>query len=255
MRRLVLPVAGLCGLALAVVPALASDKQINASGTSWSPDDVTVNPGDKVTISNPNGGNHDLYWKDGAPGHPGPAPNIGDTSTWSSERTFSDADVGKTFRFYCSVHSDDQGVGMDGIVRVVAAGGSGTTTTTNPPPGGTTTTSTTPPPPPPPGGTTTSTTPPPPSGGDTTAPRATRARSSASRRGVTVRLTLSEAATVTLRVFRGPRRVARRVFDVQSGAVKLRIRRALRPGRYRLRLTLVDDAGNRSSKSLRARVK
>ncbi len=229
MRRLALPLAGLCGLALAVVPALASDKQINASGTSWSPDDVTVSPGDKVTIANPNGGNHDLYWKDGAPGHPGPAENIGDPNPWSSERTFGEADVGKTFRFFCSVHSDDQGNGMDGIVRVVAAGSSsGTTTTTQP--GGTTTTSTTPPPPPPGGTTTTSTTPPPPPGEDTTAPRATNPRSSASRRGVTVRITLSEAATITLRVYRGPRRIARRVFDVESGRVTLRLRRALRRG-------------------------
>lgn len=256
MRRLVLPVAGLCGLALAVVPALAADQTITTSGNSFSPDDVTLAPGEKVTINNGGGGFHDLYWDDGASGHP--SAGFGDNSNWSTERAFAAGDDGKSFRFYCSVHGGPGGAGMAGIVRVSSGGGGGTTTTsTTPPPGGTTTTSTTPPPPPPPPGgtTTTSTTPPPPSGEDTTAPRATNARSFASRRGVTVRLTIDETATITLRLFRGPRRIALRRYEVESGRVTLRLRRALRRGRYSITLRLVDDAGNRSARSFRKRVR
>jgi plastocyanin len=258
MRRLALPAAGLCGLAVAVVPALAADREIKTSGSSFSPSDVTVAPGDSVTIKN-SGGNHDLYWKDGAPGHPGPAPEVGDTGQWSSSRSFTADDVDKSFRFFCSVHSDDQGVGMDGIVRVSADDGGGGTTTGGTTTGGTTTGGTTtggatPPPPPPPGGTTPSTTPAP-SEADGTPPRVTGVRRSATRRGVEVRLTLDEPATITVRLFRGARRVARQTFVVDDGSVRLRLRRPLRPGRYRVRLALVDGAGNRATRSLSVRVK
>ncbi|HEV2814069.1 MAG TPA: hypothetical protein VGW10_12525, partial [Solirubrobacteraceae bacterium] len=100
----------------------------------------------------------------------------------------------------------------------------------------------------------TSTNPPPP-GGDATAPRATGLRASATRRRVTVRLTLNEAATITLRVRRGLRRIVTRTFDADSGAVTLRVRRRFRPGRYTLRLTLEDAAGNTAMRSLSARVR
>lgn len=256
MRRLALLASALAGFALAVVPALADNQSVGTSGSSFTPAKVAVKPGEKVTISNTGMGFHDVRWVDGAPGYT-PA----NTTGWSHERTFTTAGE---FVFYCSVHGSPGG-GMRGTVYVNEAGtvpggggGGGTTTTsTTPPPGGTTTTSTTPPPPPPPppGGTTSTSTPPPPPGSDTTAPRVSGARSSASRRGVTVRLTLSEPATITLRVFRGARRVARRTFEADDGSVTLRVRRALRRGRYSLRLALVDAAGNRSTRSLSARVR
>jgi hypothetical protein len=73
---------------------------------------------------------------------------------------------------------------------------------------------------------------------------------------VRLSLNLTEPADVTARLFRGVRRIARRTFAVErSGPVVLRIRRALRRGRYGVRLTLVDEAGNRSSRRLRARVR
>lgn len=261
MRRLALFLAAVSGFALAVVPALADNQTITTSGNRFVPEEVAVKPGEKVTIHNGGMGFHDLNWADGAPGQP--AESVSD---WSTDRTF---DTAGTYVFFCEVHGDATS-GMRGRVHVneagtvPGAGGGGgtqtsTSTTTTPPPSGTTTTSTTPPPPPPGGGGTTEATPtvpPPPSaGGDTTAPRASGIRVSASRRGVTVRLTLSEAATVTVRVLRGARRVVRRSFDVAEGRATLRLRRALRRGRYAVRLGLADEAGNRSSRSLAVRVR
>lgn len=253
MRRLALPVAALCGLAVAVVPALAANQTVSTvAGNDFSPARVAVKPGEKVTIHNGSRGLHDLNWADGATGQP-----VENTTDWSTERTF---DAAGEFVFYCDVHGDPSG-GMRGTVYVNDAGtvpdgggggGGGTQTATNP---GGTTTSTTPPPGEtvPPGGTQTATTGAPPA--DTSPPRATGARVSATRRAVVVRATLSEPAKVTVRVLRRGRRLARRVFDAQAGKVTLRIRRPLRRGRHSVRLTLVDAAGNRATRALSARVK
>jgi plastocyanin len=234
MRRLALPVAALCGLALAVVPALAADAVIDArSGPNrFEPSTVTINVGDKVTIRNTLGnGLHNVRWEDRQEAEMDVGPQ------WTTERRFTTAG---TYRFYCEPH---RGGGMVGTVNV-----QGPPATSVP---GTTSTQEQPPPPPPTdtGGTVPS--PPPP---DTTAPAATRTRVLASRRGVRLRFTLSEPAEAIVRVLRRGRRVARRTFDLRAGRVSVRVRRALRPGRYRIRLTLVDAAGNRSSRSLRARV-
>jgi plastocyanin len=259
MRRLVFPVAGLAGLALAVVPALASHEEITTSGSSFSPNKTAVKPGEnhEVTIRNGGMGNHNLLWEDGAQGESGATQSTANFTNWSVTRTF-DSEAEGEYVFYCSVHGDPDS-GMRGIVYVNAAGtvpGGGTppgttttTTSTTPPPGTTTQTQ---PPPPPPGGTT-STTPPP--GSDTTAPRMSAVRARANRRGVRVVLTLSEAADVTVRLVRRGRRVARRTFSVDDGVAVLRIRRALRRGRYRLRLAAVDEAGNRRTRRLSTRVR
>lgn len=245
MRRLALPSAALAGFALAVVPALADDRTVTTSGNTFSPNRVAVAPGDTVTIHNGGMGLHDLNWADGAPGRPDESP-----TDWSTERTFTSAGE---YVFFCDVH----GSATSGMRGTVVVGDAATTTTT------TTTTGTTTPPPPPPTTTTTGTTttgtsttpPPPPAGGDTTPPRVTSARGAATRRAVTLRLTLSEAATVTVRVLRRGRRVARRTFAVEDGAVVLRVRRAFSPGRYAIRVAVVDEAGNRTSRSLTARVR
>ena len=249
MRRLAFPVAGLCGLALAVVPALASHQSVTTSGNTFTPNLVNVEQGGghDVTIRNGGMGNHNLLWADGAPGESGATQSDPSFLNWSVTRKF-DSEPAGDYVFYCSVHGTANS-GMRGTVRV-GGGGGGTTT------GGTTTTSTTPPPTettPPPTGTTTQTTPPP---ADTTPPRITRARTRATRRGVTMRLTLSEPAAIRARLFRGFRRLLRRTFDVErSGTVTLRLRRALRRGRYRIVLTLADDAGNLARRTLRVRVR
>ena len=244
MRRLALPVAGLAGLAIAVavVPAIAADQTVDArSGPNrFEPPEVTINPGDTVTFRNNGGGIHNLHWEGKAEAEMEPG------AVWTYERKF---DTPGTYRFYCDPHQSS----MRGVVNVTDPNGGGgtTTTSTTPPPGGTTTETT---PPPPPGGTTTSTTPPP--GGDTTPPSVSNARARATRRGVRVVLSVSEPARITLRVLRRGRRVARRTFDVdEAGAVVLRVRRALRRGRYSVRLALVDAAGNASTRRLRARVR
>lgn len=243
MRRALLPLAGLCGLALAVVPALAANQDVRTSGLSFVPDKVAVKPGEKVTIRNLGRGFHNVHWEDRTLAEFPPS-----TDEWQTERTFT---APGEYRFYCDPHRDS---GMRGTVYVNDAGtvpgsGGGTTTSTTPAQTGTTTS-----PPPPPGGTTTSTTPAPPP--DTTAPRASGVRVRATRRGVRVRMTLSEPAKVTVRVVRRGRRVARRTFTVtHAGEATLRVRRALRRGRYAVRLTLADAAGNRSARSLRARVR
>ena len=240
MRRLALPVAGLAGLAFAVVPALAADQTIDArSGPNrFEPPEVTINPGDSVTFRNNGGGVHNLHWEGKTEAEMSPG------AVWTYERKF---DTPGTYRFYCDPHQSS----MRGAVTVTDPnGGGGTTTSTTPPPGTTETT----PAPPPPGGTTTSTTPPP--AADTTPPSVSNARARATRRGVRIVMAVSEPAKVTVRVLRRGRRIARRVFTVNdSGVVALRVRRALRPGRYSVRLALVDDAGNASTRRLRARVR
>lgn len=251
MRRLALPLAAACGLAVAVVPALAANQTVTTEGSDFVPDRVAVMPGETVTIHNGGRGLHDLNWADGAPGQP-----VENTTDWSTQRTF---DADGEYVFFCAVHGSATS-GMRGTVYVNAAGtlptgggGTGTQTSTTPPPG--TTTSTTPPPGEtvPPGGTQTATTGAPPP--DASPPRATGARVSATRRALVVRMTLSEPAEVTVRVFRRGKRLARRTFDAKAGAVKLRVPRKLRAGRYSVRLTLVDAAGNRATRSLSARVK
>ena len=246
MRRVVLPVAGLCGLAVAVVPALAADQTVSTSGSSFVPADVAVRPGEKVTIHNGGMGYHDLNWADGAPGQP-----VEGFHDWSTDRTF---DAPGEYVFFCDVHGSPTS-GMRGRVHVDDAGtvpGSGGGG------GGTTTSTSTSPPPPPPGGATTTETTPAPAPAeeeDTTPPRVTRVWRSASSRGVKVRLELSEPATITLRVLRRKRRIARRTFDAVAGEVTLRVRRPLAGGRYRLRLRIEDAAGNRARRSLAVRVR
>jgi plastocyanin len=221
MRRLMLPLAGLCGFALAVVPALAEDQSIQAlSGPDrFEPKEVTVQPGEKVTISNNGGGLHNVHWDDrGQAEMP-----VG--AVWTTERSFPSAG---TFRFYCEPHGSEGGVGMSGVVRV--EGGAGTTTT--PPPGGTTTT---------------------PAAGDDGPAVIERVRARGTRRGVRVTLLLSEPATVRARLLRGFRVIGRRTVEVLD-ELTFRIRRPLRAGRYRLRLVIEDADGNITRRLLRVRV-
>jgi plastocyanin len=102
-------------LALAVllaVPASAADQSVTAMpSTEWSPDDVTIDLGDKVTWNNA-GGVHNVDFNDGSFTQP-PQPS---TSQWTVERTFDTAGV---FRYQCGFH----GAAMSGVVRVRDATG------------------------------------------------------------------------------------------------------------------------------------
>jgi DNA-binding beta-propeller fold protein YncE len=79
---------------------------------------------------------------------------------------------------------------------------------------------------------------------DTTAPTITRVRVSGRRR-ITLRYTLSEPATVRVAICRKGCRAQRR--SARAGANRLR--KTLRPGRYRVRLVATDAAGNRSARA------
>ncbi|MEA2363894.1 MAG: plastocyanin [Thermoleophilaceae bacterium] len=114
-----LSVAGVSGAANQTVMALPSD--------DFSPADVTVNVGEKVTWSN-SGGNHNVVLDEG-----NTRLNAPSTSSWTVERTFTA--VG-TVRYYCEIHGDPNGVGMAGIVRVVDPSGGGPPPGGDPPPGG-----------------------------------------------------------------------------------------------------------------------
>jgi PKD domain len=79
---------------------------------------------------------------------------------------------------------------------------------------------------------------------DTIAPALTALRARASRRGAAIRFRLSEPAAVTLRFRRRGGRTA--VKRVRGGAGLNRVSRRLRSGRWRLTVTAIDQAGNRS---------
>jgi plastocyanin len=112
LSRWPLPLAFLILLA---VPASAADQSVTASGTSFSPDSVTVDPGDTVTWSN-GGGAHNVNFDDGSFNEP-PSP---DFSSWTVQRTF---DTPGTFRYHCELHGAPNGGGMSGVVRVRDATG------------------------------------------------------------------------------------------------------------------------------------
>jgi plastocyanin len=120
-----LSVAGVSGAANQTVMALPSN--------DFSPADVSVNVGEKVTWTN-SGGNHNVVLDEG-----NTQLNAPSTSSWTVERTFNAV---ATVRYYCEIHGDPNGVGMSGIVRVVQPSG-GDPPGGDPPPGGN----------PPPGGT------------------------------------------------------------------------------------------------------
>ena len=117
-------------MALVAAPAAgAADQTVNAlSSNVFSPADVSIAQGEKVTWNNVGGGTHNVRFDDGSfemPADPS-------ATAWSVQRTFDQ--VGD-FTYYCEAHP-----GMTGIVRV----GTGTTPAPGPgqpggsPPGGTT---------------------------------------------------------------------------------------------------------------------
>ena len=87
----------------------------------------------------------------------------------------------------------------------------------------------------------------PPAAGDTAAPLVTRLRI-AHRRAV--RFKLSEAARVTVRIKRSHRKALILRRAVKGGSVSLKLKRALRHGRYAIRVIAIDGAGNRSAPAL-----
>ena len=86
---------------------------------------------------------------------------------------------------------------------------------------------------------------------DATAPQVTKLRLVHRR---SVRFTLSEAARVTIRIKRRHHKAIVVKRTVAPGRIKLRLRHALRHGRYAIRVTAVDAAGNRGIRTTKTRV-
>jgi plastocyanin len=94
--------------------ARAANQTVTAlSGPNrFSLPDVTITQGEQVTFVN-GSGNHNVHFDDGSFDMPA-SPS---TTGWSYPRTFNDVGA---FRYYCEAHGGPNGVGMSGIVRVVA---------------------------------------------------------------------------------------------------------------------------------------
>jgi plastocyanin len=108
--------AGVCAVVLAVAPGVGAQNQtVTAlSGPNrFEDNDVTINQGEMVTFSN-GSGTHNVHFDDGTVDTPASPSSSG----WSFSHTFNT--VGD-FRYYCELHGDAGGVGMSGIVHVVAA--------------------------------------------------------------------------------------------------------------------------------------
>jgi plastocyanin len=215
---------GVIGAVLAVslaVPAGASaaDQNVSAlANDTFSPDDVTVNAGESVTWRNMGGGNHNVVLDQG-----NTALNSPSTSNWTLAHTFNDVGV---FQYYCQIHGDPGGMGMSGVVRVVAA--------PPPPPGGG------PPTPTPPGGS-------PPGGNPPSGPGAP----GGDRKALSVSLKFSDATPLA------GKRV--RVFGVVKPARdgrKVQIQKRLRSGKFKAIATarLKAAPGDKSVYALRLRL-
>ena len=112
MRRLVPPaVLAVVGVLACAGNALAANQTINADGTSWVPQNVTIDPGDAVTWNNPAGqGTHNVR----IVGFADALVPVG--ADWSGvTQTFDRPD---TYVYYCQVHGTSSGTGMAGTIGV-----------------------------------------------------------------------------------------------------------------------------------------
>jgi plastocyanin len=189
----------------------AANVTIEGRDFFWTPQTVTIQPGDTVTWTNAQGfhnvvlGNDDRLNQPGFPSDPpwNPPP----------QRTFNEEG---SFAYFCEVHP-----AMTGTINV---GGGEPTPTPTP----------TPPAVPPPGGA-------PP---DTTAPTISNLTVTGLRARVSIRLTLSEPATVNARFATGDEVTTLRA-QVKQGTST--IERVLPGGRYAYELWAVDAMSNRSA--------
>jgi len=191
----------------------AANVTITARDFFWSPDAVTIQVGDSVTWTNEQGF-HNVVLGDSRLNQPG----FPTDAAWQPppQRTFNDPG---SYTFFCEVHP-----GMTGTVNV--AGGEPTPTPT-------------------PTATPTPAVPPPGSGApDTTAPVVSDITVAGAGDRVSVRLTVSEPATVNARFADGGE-VALLRSQVEQGTWTLQ--RELPTGRFAYELWAVDAMGNRSS--------
>jgi plastocyanin len=259
MRLRVVPlVAGLIAAALiAGFPASAADTTVTAQAFTWDKTAIAVNVGDKVTWANGSGGiPHNV-----CVAKPGDTPDAANDASctefrngapaadWSGYTNAHPFATAGTYKFICQQHPTT----MAGTVTV----GDGTTTTGT---GTGTGTSTTPPPDTQPTDTTTTptqtqteTT-----AADTTAPAFTgKIKRRASRKSLVLDFRSSEDATLHATIFRRPphgrafAQVGQASAKVRTGHNVVTLPRKAggsgRSGSYRVKLQLVDAAGNKSA--------
>ncbi|HEX4734822.1 MAG TPA: plastocyanin/azurin family copper-binding protein [Thermoleophilaceae bacterium] len=261
MRHLALLGAGmLLAFSVARFPALAADQSIAAVDASpsykWDQTDVTIAVGEKVTwTNNTSSGSHNVcVRRSNVASGCGEYTSGSPTSTWPAEGYSHQFPSDGTFTFRCQVHASMTGTLVVGTgenppvdTGTGTSTGTGTGTSTTPPtysqPTDTTTVPTQ-------KQTTTVVT-------DTTAPSfSAKPKRRASRTALIVTFTASEDATLKASVYRRPPRgrsfgrVSRRSLQVKLGKNLVTLIRKLgkrRAGAYRVKLQLVDAAGNKSA--------
>lgn len=230
----------LAALGLAGFPASAADAVVAAQSgtTSWSQTAVTINVGETVTWSTDGGAYHNVCVQ--TPGNTGPTCDEfrnGDPATdWSANAMNSHAfTVPGAYHFFCQAHP----VAMTGTITVdtptTGTTGTGTTETTTVP----------------------TQAQPAPAPADTTAPSfAGKLKRRASRKALTLEFVSTEAGRVNASVYRRPphgrtfSRIGQASLKVKPGknivTVLRKSKGSLRSGSYRIKLQLVDVAGNKS---------
>jgi plastocyanin len=209
-------------LSLASAPSLAAEQSVVAccapgTGTNtFTPKTVTIDVGDSVNWRN-DAGLHNVKFDDDSfesPAEPSLTP-------WTATRTF---DAPGEFRYYCEQHGNKGGVGMAGTVIVRGGGPSPTPT------------------------------------GDVTPPTISSLRvvpgtfcnkksDRCPKRGAAIGFKLSEAATVDVTVLRRDTGDVLKTFSFKGKAGTNSFKysgKDLPLGKYRLELTAVDEAKNRS---------
>ena len=220
--------AGCAGAGIAVIPALAADGSVVASGFSFDPPTVQIQPGEKVTWTN-GGGTHNVHFQDGQFDQPADPTAA---ASWPADVSRTFAEEGE-YRYYCELHGTASG-GMSGRVIV---GEVEPTPTPGPDPTPTPSPDATPTPSP----------------GDT-APRVSVVRTKrrycvgppkrCRRPGFVLRVDAGEAIALRAAVRRDGKSVGTVGWTAQAGVSTIRFRRAggrrLRPGRYRLAISAPD---------------
>ena len=249
-----LPAGLLAALAVAGFPAFATNQTIAAVGHSgWSPADVSIAPGESVTWTNGTGQFHNVCVRSaGAATGCGEYRSGNPSASWPSEGYPHPFPNAGTYSYICEQHPN-----MTGTITVGSGSGGGTGTGTGTETGTGTGTGTTTSPAPGSQPTDTTTTPTQTAPADTTAPSfVAKPKRRASRRSLILELRVSEEATLNATVFRRPprgrsfTRVGATVLHVTQGknvvTLPRKARGSLRSGAYKVKLQLLDAAGNRS---------
>jgi plastocyanin len=112
------PLAVVLAVLLPCATAQAEDFAVQTtSSNSFTPDQLTVKPGDSVTFSNPGEGFHNVVWVEGTFDDGSQASPADPTPAWPSNPTRTFTETG-TFHFYCKQHGTPKGAGMAGTVTV-----------------------------------------------------------------------------------------------------------------------------------------